>query len=100
MGRVEVVRRVGGVGAEKVVVEIVRNLAREQRLARVLVPARARESLFVTVVDDGVAAGKYISSWASLSRATRSASSAWGLSAAMKLPIRPMSWFPRKVGSW
>ena len=58
VGRVEVVRRVGGVGAEQVVVEVVRDLAGKQRLARVLVPARAGEALFVTVVDDRVAAGE------------------------------------------
>ena len=58
VGRVEVVARVRGVGAEQIVIEVFRDLAGEQRLAGILVPAGAGEALFVAVVDHRVAAGE------------------------------------------
>ena len=54
--RDEVALRVGGVGADEVVVEVVGHLAGEHRLPGVLVtPAAATEALLVAVVHDRVA---------------------------------------------
>src|SRR5690606_3692942 len=49
---------VGAAGADEVVVEVVRGAGGEEGLAGVLVAAGAGESLFVAVVDDGVAAAE------------------------------------------
>ncbi|MCB5292185.1 hypothetical protein BJQ90_01619 [Arthrobacter sp. SO3] len=58
VGGVEIVARMGRVGAEQIIVEVVRDLAGKQRLAGILVPAGAGEALFVAVVDHRIAAGE------------------------------------------
>ena len=58
VGRVEVVVGRGGIGADQVLVHVVRHLAGQHVLAAQLVAAAAGEALLVAVVDDREAASE------------------------------------------
>ena len=72
MGRVEVVVGRGGIGADQVLVHVVRHLAGHHVLAAQLIAAAADEALLVAVVDDRKAAGEEKQPVAQIMRATSS----------------------------
>ena len=98
VGRVEVRVGRGRVRAEQVVVVVRADLAREHVLPGVLVAAVAGEALLVAVVDDRLAAGEEHQLVRELVAGEQLGVGGAGIVGARKLPMRPMSWLPRKVG--
>ena len=88
-----------GARADQVVVVVGGDLAGHHVLPRVLVAAVAREALLVPVVHDRHAADEVHERVGQLVAGEQlRVVDAPGFACAMKRPIRPMSWLPRKVG--